>query len=213
MINTRPMEFETYKVVISVAVLAFLGLFVRLYNAIVVKPRKLRSLLRRQGINGPKRSLLLGNIREVKKARIATVKSPAGENPVYHNGAAAVFPFLENWRKKYGKLDAYNYQSLVILFLFLVINECTETVLNFAITFAGDVFTFDLGNIQILYVSQPDIVREITTCTSLDLGKPSYQQKELGPLLGQGILTSNGTLWAHQRKLLAPELCMEKVKV
>lgn len=72
---------------------------------------------------------------------------------------------------------------------------------------------FSLGNIQILHVNQPDMVREITTCTSLDLGKPSYQQKERGALLGQGILTSNGTLWAHQRKILAPELYMEKVKV
>jgi len=72
---------------------------------------------------------------------------------------------------------------------------------------------FSLGNRQILCVSQPDIVRDITTCTSLDLGKPSYQQKQLGPLLGQGVLTSNGTTWVHQRKILAPELYMEKVKV
>lgn len=56
---------------------------------------------------------------------------------------------------------------------------------------------FSLGNTQILFVNQPEVVREITTCTSLDLGKPSYQQKERGPLLGQGILTSNGAVWAY----------------
>lgn len=72
---------------------------------------------------------------------------------------------------------------------------------------------FALGNIQILYVNEPEAVREITTCKSLDLGKPSYQQKERGPLLGQGILTSNGAVWVHQRKILAPELYMDKVKV
>ena len=72
---------------------------------------------------------------------------------------------------------------------------------------------FALGNTQILYVTQPDMVREITTCTSLDFGKPTYQAKERGSLLGQGILTSNGAVWAHQRKILAPELYMEKVKV
>uniref|UniRef100_A0A5B6Z8H5 Cytochrome P450 714C2-like n=1 Tax=Davidia involucrata TaxID=16924 RepID=A0A5B6Z8H5_DAVIN len=76
----------------------------------------------------------------------------------------------------------------------------------------GQVFMFSLGNTQILHVTEPDMVREITTCTSLDLGKPSYQQKERGALLGQGILTSNGAIWAHQRKILAPELYMEKVK-
>ena len=72
---------------------------------------------------------------------------------------------------------------------------------------------FSLGNTQILYVNEPDVVREITTCTSLDLGKPLYQAKERGALLGQGILTSNGAVWAHQRKMLAPELYMDKVKV
>lgn len=72
---------------------------------------------------------------------------------------------------------------------------------------------FALGNIQILHVNEPEAVREITTCTSLDLGKPTYQHKERGALLGQGILTSNGSIWAHQRKILAPELYMDKVKV
>lgn len=77
----------------------------------------------------------------------------------------------------------------------------------------GEVFVFALGNILILCVNQPDVVREITTCTSLDLGKPSYQHRERGPLLGRGILTSNGCAWAHQRKIIAPELFMDKVKV
>lgn len=79
--------------------------------------------------------------------------------------------------------------------------------------FTGDKFAFSLGNTLIVYVNQPDVVKEITTCTTLDLGKPSYQFKERGPLMGQGILTSNGPHWAHQRKILAPELYMEKVKV
>ncbi|KAK4492137.1 hypothetical protein RD792_002934 [Penstemon davidsonii] len=76
----------------------------------------------------------------------------------------------------------------------------------------GEVFMFSLGTTQILYVTQPDMVREITTCTSLDLGKPLYQARERGSLLGQGILTSNGPYWAHQRKIIAPELYMDKVK-
>ena len=72
---------------------------------------------------------------------------------------------------------------------------------------------FALGNIQILHVNEPEAVKEITTCTSLDLGKPTYQHKERGALLGQGILTSNGNIWVHQRKILAPELYIDKVKV
>ena len=77
----------------------------------------------------------------------------------------------------------------------------------------GSTFMFSLGNIQILHMNHPDVVKEISTCTSLNLGKPSYQYKRLGALLGQWILTSNGATWAHQRKILALELYMEKVKV
>ncbi|CAJ1960653.1 unnamed protein product [Sphenostylis stenocarpa] len=76
----------------------------------------------------------------------------------------------------------------------------------------GQVFMFSLGTIQILSVNQPDIVKDVTVCTSLDLGKPAYQLKQLGPLVGEGILSSNGSRWVHQRKILAPELYMEKVK-
>lgn len=78
---------------------------------------------------------------------------------------------------------------------------------------AGRIFTFALGNVQLLFVADPDVAKEISLCTSLELGKPAYQQKERGALLGQGILTSNGAKWTHHRKTIAPELYMEKVKV
>lgn len=58
-------------------------------------------------------------------------------------------------------------------------------------------------------INEPSILREISTCTSLDFGKPSDQQKEFGPLLGQGIISSNWALWARQSKILAPEFYME----
>ncbi|CAB4312311.1 unnamed protein product [Prunus armeniaca] len=165
------------KMLMSLVLLGFIGLLVRLYNGLVAKPKKLRSLLTKQGISGPPPTLLLGNIMEIKKSRDSSNVSREGEAPTTHNCAALLFPFFEKWRKQY-----------------------------------GEVFVFALGNTQILYANQPDAVREITTCTSLDLGKPTYQYKERGPLLGQGILTSNGASWAHQRKVIAPELYMEKVK-
>lgn len=163
---------------ISLAVvITFLGLLELLYSGLVLKPERLRSVLRKQGIRGPSPSLLLGNISEIRKSQSTTVKASTNEPPVFHNCAATLFPFFEQWRKQY-----------------------------------GPVFVFSLGNTQILYVSRADVVREISTCTSLEFGKPSYQQKELGSLLGQGILTSNGKVWAHQRKIIAPELYGDKVK-
>lgn len=48
---------------------------------------------------------------------------------------------------------------------------------------------------------------------TLELGKPTYVTKRLAPMLGNGILRSNGHIWAQQRKIVAPEFFMDKVKV
>ena len=78
---------------------------------------------------------------------------------------------------------------------------------------AGKTFSFALGNIQILYIGDSELVKEISLCRSLDLGKPSYLQKDRGPLLGKGLLTTNKEVWTHQRKTIAPTLYVDKVKV
>nr|DAD28739.1 TPA_asm: hypothetical protein HUJ06_030207 [Nelumbo nucifera] len=77
----------------------------------------------------------------------------------------------------------------------------------------GSAFMFTTGNVQHLYISDPNLVKEISLCKSWDLGKPSYVIEQLGPLLGRGVTLSNGHLWAHQRKLIASEFFMDKVKV
>ncbi|XVF75706.1 hypothetical protein PTKIN_Ptkin13bG0208200 [Pterospermum kingtungense] len=175
--HSEAMELSSVptKIMLTVLMLGFVGLLVRLFEELVLKPARLRSKLRKYGISGPPPSILLGNIPEMKK--IQSNKSTEGEQMITHNYFPSVFPFLDQWRKQY-----------------------------------GSTFMFSLGTIHVLHVSDPDLVKDITTCTSLDLGKPSYQHKEFGPLLGNGILSSNGAIWAHQRKIIAPELYMEKVK-
>ena len=78
---------------------------------------------------------------------------------------------------------------------------------------SGSIYLYSTGSIHALFVTDPDMVKELANCKSLELGKPLYLQKELGALLGMGILTSNGDLWARQRKVIAPEFFMDKVKV
>nr|XP_004492274.1 cytochrome P450 714C2-like isoform X2 [Cicer arietinum] len=73
-------------------------------------------------------------------------------------------------------------------------------------------YLFSSGSIQWLMVADMEMVKEILLNTSLNLGKPSYLSKDMGPLLGQGILSSSGVIWAHQRKIIAPELYLDKVK-
>ncbi|XP_051121709.1 cytochrome P450 714A1-like [Andrographis paniculata] len=76
----------------------------------------------------------------------------------------------------------------------------------------GSVYTYSTGNKQHLYVNHPELVKEMNHCSSSHLGKPSYVTKRLAPLLGNGILRSNGHFWAQQRKIVAPEFFMDKVK-
>nr|AJD25245.1 cytochrome P450 CYP714E21 [Salvia miltiorrhiza] len=76
----------------------------------------------------------------------------------------------------------------------------------------GATFLYSTGAIQLLCVTDAEMVKEMILCTSLNLGKPSYLSTERGPLLGRGILSSNGPYWAYQRKIIAPEFYLERVK-
>lgn len=77
----------------------------------------------------------------------------------------------------------------------------------------GPIFSYSMGNVPFLHVSHPDVVRDISMCLSLDLGKTTYMKKTQEPLFGHSIIKSNGKAWVHQRKIIAPELFLDKVKV
>lgn len=201
------MEFQfqqLLKLLLTVGAIGFMAVATRLIKALVLEPRRLRLLLKKQGIGGPPPSFLLGNIKEIRKSKAS--QAPQSPQEMTHDCSSKLFSFFNQWKKAYGTY------VLVLVGIFSLI-DLEDHVVIFAGVFAGHTFVFSLGNIPILYTYDLDIVREMTTCTSLDLGKPSYQFKERGPLLGQGILTSNGATWAHQRKIIAPELYSEKVKV
>ncbi|XP_059455045.1 cytochrome P450 714C2-like [Corylus avellana] len=166
------------KIIITIALLGLVSKLMKMCEAVILKPKRLRAILRKQGIRGPPPSFLIGNIGDMKKTKSSPSKAQQKEEQaITHNCYSAIFPFFDERRKSY-----------------------------------GPIFMFSLGNIQILHMSDPEVVREISICKSLDIGKPSFEGKAVDPLLGQGILTSNGAKWAHQRKILAPELFVEKIK-
>ncbi|XP_031264401.1 cytochrome P450 714C2-like [Pistacia vera] len=94
-------------------------------------------------------------------------------------------------------------------------HDCPSTVFPYLQKWRneyGPVFMYSTGSIQLTCVTDIEMAKEISLSTSLSLGKPSYLSKDLGPLMGQGILSSSGPIWAHQRKIIAPELYLDKVK-
>ena len=81
---------------------------------------------------------------------------------------------------------------------------------------ARPTFLFSFGSIQLLCLTDTEITKEISLCTSLSLGKPPfgpYLVQDPGALVGQGIGSSSGPIWAHQRKIIAPEFYVNKFKV
>ncbi|KAL1827573.1 hypothetical protein ACET3Z_005985 [Daucus carota] len=146
-----------------------------------LKAKILRAKLRRQGIDGPPPSLILGNVCDIQKIESKELESDAPTSnlnePLSLDCRSVLLPHISQWTNQFGKT-----------------------------------FSFALGNIQILYIGDSELVKEISLCRSLDLGKPSYLQKDRGPLLGKGLLTTNKEVWTHQRKTIAPTLYVDKVK-
>ncbi|GMH26543.1 hypothetical protein Nepgr_028386 [Nepenthes gracilis] len=166
----------------------FLLLLAFSYIVLVFKARRLRSTLQSQGISGPPpSSFLLGNIPQIHKIKLQMRSNMASAAAISHLPPHPL-PLCHDWPS----------------ILFPHFKQWQNQY--------GSIFLYSTGNMQILCIMDPDMVKEIGLCTSLDLGKPSYLSKERGPLLGLGILSSSGPFWAFQRKTIAPEFYVDKVK-
>ncbi|KAM5560757.1 hypothetical protein ABKV19_021750 [Rosa sericea] len=159
--------------------LGILSLFTRLLNQLWLKPRRIRSVLWKQGIRGPQPSFLFGNTAEMEKIRSTadiTQKASKGRH-VQHDWAPSVHPFLHKWANEY-----------------------------------GPVYMYSTGSQQHLVVSDPQLIRELRSHNSMDLGRPTYMNKNFQALTGDSFLVANGEKWAYQRKIIAPEFFLDKVK-
>jgi hypothetical protein len=84
--------------------------------------------------------------------------------------------------------------------------------LNCIIT--GELFQYSIGTIPVLHITNPDLVKAFSQCTPLELGRPEHVRKFSSPLFGgKGIIMAGAELWAHERKIIAQEFLMHRVKV
>ncbi|XP_030496189.1 cytochrome P450 714C2 [Cannabis sativa] len=179
---------EMLNVVIGVLVGGFVLLFLYLYNSFVLEPIRLRSKLQKQGIGGPLPSFLLGNISEMKKIKLELSSKRTTTTCNTNDKLYDVVSIGHHWPST--------------IFPHLIQWRVDH----------GPIFSYAVGNIQFLCITDIELVKEVSLCTSLSLGKPSYLSKNHGPLFGQGIISSSGQIWAHQKKIIAPELYIDKVK-
>lgn len=90
------------KVLVTIGLLWLLRIVYRLYKALFLNPKRLSSILEKQGIKGPPPSFLLGNLAEMLKAKSEIPKRPPGEKGIVHDCPTALFPAVQNWNKEYG---------------------------------------------------------------------------------------------------------------
>ncbi|XP_050213075.1 cytochrome P450 714A1-like [Mercurialis annua] len=170
-------------VVGAVIVVGFFILLKNVLNEFWLKPRRIRSMLFRQGITGPNSSSFLsGNLQELRDIQSSAIKnrhhsSDADSETRSPSWVSSIFPYLHQWAKEY-----------------------------------GSIYMYSTANKQHLYVAKPEVLKALNLHKSLDLGRPTYLSSTTQPLLGNGIIRANGPHWAHQRKIIAPEFFLHKAK-
>lgn len=115
------------KILLTVVLGGFIGVLVHLYNVLLLKPEKLRSELRRQGIKGPSPSPILGNIPQMNKIQLQNQSvANHGENiNLSHDWASTLFPYFEQWRIEYGNLFC-SWKFILIHFRFIILPFRTD---------------------------------------------------------------------------------------
>jgi len=69
----------------------------------------------------------------------------------------------------------------------------------------GDVYHVDEGGGSHLYIARdPDFIREVLVTNTASFRKGGGANDRLRPILGNGLVTSDGEIWKRQRKLMQP---------
>uniref|UniRef100_A0A7N0UH21 Cytochrome P450 n=1 Tax=Kalanchoe fedtschenkoi TaxID=63787 RepID=A0A7N0UH21_KALFE len=171
-------EMELVRILFTAAAVLTGCFFFRLYGLAWINSARLARKLRKQGVRGPPPSLWSGNTSEMHRIQAEAKKRQQQPATILaHDYTSTLFPYFEQWRRRYGSLYMYS-----------------------------------TGSRHHLYINDPELVKEMNLLVTLSLGKPTYVTRTLTSMLGNGILRSNGQLWALHRKIIAPEFYMDKVK-
>jgi cytochrome P450 len=74
----------------------------------------------------------------------------------------------------------------------------------------GDVAAFRIGSTQAVLLSNPDDIRDVLVTQSRSFGN-GIGRERMKPLLGEGLLTSDGAFHLRQRRLAAPAFHRQRI--
>jgi len=75
----------------------------------------------------------------------------------------------------------------------------------------GDVARIALGPLEMTLLSHPDLVEDVLVTRSKLFTKDQFLRNQLRPVLGQGLLSSDGDFWRRQRRLAQPAFHRDKI--
>jgi cytochrome P450 len=76
----------------------------------------------------------------------------------------------------------------------------------------GDVVRVALGPLEVTLLSHPDLVEDVLVTRNRLWQKDRYLHETLRPVLGDGLLSSEGDFWRRQRRLAQPAFHRDRIK-
>jgi cytochrome P450 len=75
----------------------------------------------------------------------------------------------------------------------------------------GDIVPYRLGRHPLCLINHPDYTEKVLIADAKNYGKRTYVLNLLVPLLGNGLLTSEGDFWLRQRRLIQPAFHKQRI--
>src|SRR3954471_14284500 len=75
----------------------------------------------------------------------------------------------------------------------------------------GDLVTVRFGPIKLYILNHPDLIHEVLVSKASHFYKSTILKQALGPVIGEGLFTSDGDFWKRQRKLAQPAFHTKRI--